>query len=229
MFNFTKISNSQKITEKSLRTESPESKELNTITDKNLDRNNTDLNKVTEKQFSRSEKISQILEKVLNRNNGAFQKLRDNHVDNLSIPPINILVEKLRQDRNKELFINKTNKDWTTENTSKAQNGELPDWPQSRKQHTEISLNNDSRRFNNIKIDKGIISGDLEPLSGNITKKDITKIASSIKNGDSIDYDTAIVAILKQADSENRELNEIEKKQINSLKKERTQFLLNND
>lgn len=227
MFNLKKVSDSQLITEKSLRVENPETKDLQTITDKNLDRNNKDLNIVTEKQFSRNEKVSQILEKVLNKNKGVFQKLR-NDTSTLTSPPINVLVEKMRQERLAELYKDKSTKDWTTESSSKEQNGELPDWPQSKKQHTEISLNNDPRRFKNIKVDKGLISGELEPLVGNITKKDINKVASSIKNGDSIEYDTAIVAILKQADLENRELTSVEKNQINSIKKERTQFLLNN-
>ena len=105
------------------------------------------------------------------------------------------------------------------------------------KQHDKIVLNNDPRRFqetNNLPLHSDQQDNDsarrtttnIKPLVGNITTADADRLSQMIKSGASVDFDTAILAILKQCDSDKRELTAIEQKAISDLKIARTHALL---
>ena len=191
----------------------------------------------TEKQMEEAkkhnEKDAQLIEKL-------FDEVKSyvphrNSSTWLKVPPLAALVEDLRQTRMEDW---KTIKEehWSIANDDQAQLGELPAWPKMLKQHDKIVLNNDPRRFDikglpsnedQSKNDKNRYKMNyVKPLVGNVTVADFSQIASQIKTGASIDYDTAIVAILRESEKEQRELTEVEKKAISDLKIKRTQSLL---
>ena len=154
----------------------------------------------------------------------------------LSVPPINALVEKLRQNRMDEW---KTKKDshWSLEFDDKKQQGALPRLSKNAPQHDKIVLNNDPRRFegtsnlptSTTQSENDAGHGkkpDITPLVGEITRADIHNVADKIKKGASVSYDAAMVAILKEADNEARELTEAEKEAVSGLKIARTKAML---
>ncbi len=67
---------------------------------------------------------------------------------------------------------------------------------------------------------------EIKPLVGNITTADVDRLARTVKTGKTIDFDTAIVAILREAELEKRELTTVEQKTISDLKISRTKAVL---
>ena len=84
-------------------------------------------------------------------------------------------------------------------------------------QHDHIVLQNDPKRFTSEKT---------KPIIGNITKADVNKLVSAIKTGETLEYEAAMIAILKEADAEKRELTAVERKAIADIKKARTKEFL---
>ena len=204
----------------------PEANDSQTITEKTVPHRTGIINTITENQIDDAHVASKddahIIEKVLNEATGSYVDHRSAE-SNLLVPPLSALVEKNRIDRmSKEYKTDKVD-NWTIEQKSenKDQQGALPAWPKHPSQNDistgKIVLNNDPRRFE---------SDNPRPLIGNITTADVHKIAGAIKTGETLDYDTAIVAILKQADDNERELSPVEQKTITDLKKARTAALL---
>ena len=144
----------------------------------------------------------------------------------LSVPPINVLVEKLRKARRAELKVDKK-PNWTVTFDDKAQNGALPAWPKNAPQHDKPVLCSDADRFTGTTTDPTKIHKDtIKPLVGNITTADIHNVADAVKSGKTAEFDTAMLAILRFADEERRELSSLEQKTISNLKVARTQSLL---
>jgi hypothetical protein len=227
MFNLSKIA--VKPQEKDLRdnTIGPGVTKEKSITDKKLPhRDGPKITTTTEDQFKRTSTAdSQIIEKVLNEAKGQYMDHRSD-VTWLSAPPISVLVEKMRQARLTNWNTNKQ-EHWSQGSEHKKQQGDLPKWPKNTSQHDKTVLENDPRRFENVTInDTQITGGQLKPLIGDITTADIDRAIHGIKTGASIDYDTAIIAILKQADKEQRELTNVERKAVCDLKIARTKALL---
>ncbi len=192
-------------------------------------------NVTTESQMDRkSQSDVQIIEKVLNDAEGYITHRSD--AGDLPIPPINVLVEKLRQDRISKDWEVIKQKHWSQAD-DKAQQGDLPKLKGNVPQHDKSVLNNDPQRFSGettmpihtdqSKNDKGHGKKQtIKPLIGGITTAEIDVVADKIKTGESIDYDTAIVAILHQSDKEKRELTDVERRAIVDLKIARTKALL---
>ena len=157
--------------------------------------------KVTEKQMPerKSEKDERPYEKRLNEDD----KYRDDSNIGLEMPPIQEVVAKLREERMKD-WKPDIKPHWSTQNAKdqKAQLGALPKWPKIPQQP--------------------------EPLSPDLktTTADIDRVVNAVKTGQSLDYDTAMVAILQQAEKEQRELSGVERKAIADLKIARTQAFL---
>jgi len=169
----------------------------------------------------RSEKDAQTIEKILNEAEGKYFIHRSDSTW-LSVPPMSAYVEDLRQKRLAEDWKPSKEDNWTT--TKPNQNGFLPSWPKTAPQHDKFSLNNDPDRFKGIKnMVDGKADNKIMPLVGNITTAQVDNVVKSIKTGESIDYDSAIVAILKSAEEEKRELTDVEKKAVVDLKVARTQ------
>lgn len=195
---------------------------------------------VTEDQISSEWKTSdtpkddQILEKLFEDAKGYVTHRSD--AANISVPPINVLVEKLRQNRASEYKTDKS-PHWSQTYDEKKQQGALPSWPGQSAQHDKISLNNDPRRFegtNNMPVHYNQPENDsaraktttIKPLIGSITTADIDSVVNGIKSGQAVDFDTAMTAIIKQADDEKRELTPIERKAVVDLKIARTKSLI---
>ena len=66
----------------------------------------------------------------------------------------------------------------------------------------------------------------IKPLVGDITTADIHMVANKIKTGASVDYDTAIVAIIRESEKEKRELTSVEQNAVAKLKIARTKAML---
>lgn len=175
-----------------------------------------------------------VIEKVLDERDSYVQH-RGNQ-DTYSVPPHNTLVEKARQER---LIDWKTEKKphWSQTRDELKQQGSLPRFPKQVSQHDKIVLNNDPRRFEGVKnlpLNEYQPDNDkarnrqhvVKPLVGNITTADVHKVAELIKSGKAVDYDAAIIGVLKQANNEQRELTAVEQKTISDLKIARTQTLL---
>ncbi len=177
---------------------------------------------------------AKIVEKVLEDAKSYVTHRSDAAV--ISVPPINVLVEKLRQERSSDYKVDKE-PHWSQTYDEKKQQGELPKWTGQAAQSDKIVLNNDPRRFEgvtNMPIHSDQSKNDsarsntttIKPLTGGITTADIDVVVHSIKTGQSVDFDTAMVAILKGADEERRELTPIERKAIVDLKISRTKTLI---
>lgn len=207
------------------------------ITEKVLPHRTGDTEVTTEGQFAKADRTGgddQIIEKILNEAEGYIPHRSD--ATWLSVPPVAALTEKLRQNRLKSDWKPMQEDHWSLK-MSEDQNGELPKWKKNAPQHDKSVLGNDPQRFEKIDnlptrdmANDNIAAYDntktITPLVGNITVADIDRVANSIKTGQTIDYDAAIVGVLKQARSENRELTSVEEKIISDLKVSRTNSLL---
>ena len=191
---------------------------------------------ITEGQWDNRTAASdaQVIEKVLEEADGYIVHRSD--ASDLSVPPINVLVEKMREDRMKNWNENKTSH-WSHSFNEKKQQGDLPRFPGNAPQHDKIVLNADPRRFegsDNMPIhanqaDNDAIHGkkqEIKSLVGNITTADIHRVTDRIRSGDSVDYDTAVVAILREAEKETRELTSVEQNAVSKLKIARTKAML---
>jgi len=188
----------------------------------------------TEKQMDSVREATDdvVIEKALNAAKG-----KRSDAGSISVPPINVLVEKLRQNRLKSDFKDtKESGHWSLDLGNPALPGHL-EWPSAPSQHDHIVLGNDPRRFEPVKnmpvnVDRAKNDAargkakDPKALLGGITTADMDRLAHMIHMGESIDYDTAIVAILREADKEERELTPVERKAVSDLKIARTRALL---
>lgn len=185
---------------------------------------------VTEDQLGPEQKLAdsdkaQILEKELESGSSPYTDLRSSAAD-LSTPPMNVLVEKIRQNRQSEYKESKI-PHWSHTFNEKKQQGALPKWPKIAPQHDKPVLGNDPQRFSASNANPNDYAKDtIKPLTGNITTADIDKVADGIKTGAASDYDTAILAILRLTAEERRELTNIEKRTIVDLKIARTKKLM---
>lgn len=177
-----------------------------------------------EQKWADSEK-TQILEKNLESGSSPYTDFRSDAAD-LSVPPINVLVEKIRQNRSADYHEHKE-PHWSHTFNEKKQQGSLPKWPKNAPQHNKPVLNNDPQRFSASNANPNDYAKDsIKPLIGGITTADIDKVADGIKEGASADYDTAILAILRLTAEERRELTDIERRTIVDLKIARTNELM---
>lgn len=192
----------------------------------------------TQGQFGNKHTVnddSQIIEKVLSEAKSYVTHRTDKW--SMPITPMSAVVEKMRQDRLSEDWKPEKTSHWSQTYNEKKQQGSLPKWPKNAPQSSAITLGNDPRRFegmeglpvhadqrkNDAEHGKNV---NIKPLVGNITTASITKVAHSIKAGEGIDYDKAVVAILREAEKEKRELTKVEQKTISELKIARTKSLL---
>lgn len=240
MFNYKKAKAAQNelVQEKNLRENNlgPKADDSAPIYEKKMPHQTGDTESIIEKQFDRSaNNEANIIEKVLNDTKSYVQHRSDN--GQLSVPPINALVEKMRQSRFEKDYEVTKESNWTVEMDDEAQNAKLPSFPKNAPQHDKIVLNNDPRRFESLKAMPEHASQaendaaknkskEITPLVGKISVASIDRVAEQIKTGGSIDYDTAIVAILSEAEREQRELTSIEQKAIVDLKIARTKAML---
>lgn len=185
-----------------------------TITEDHLDKDHKWVN---------SENV-QINEKQLNAYNGKYINHR-NANDDLIVPPINILVEKIHAKRVASEYNVEKDKNWSISFNDKKQQGSLPRFPKNVSQNNKTIIG-DPSRFKGSSDPVQSIHENAEPLTGSITKADINRVATQIKIGGSSDRDVTILAILRLADEERRELSEIEQKTIVDLKIARTKALL---
>ncbi len=250
MFNAKKHRKTSQVApyEKYLREENigPTDNDGHKITEKAVEQDRKgDIEKITEKQMidgnehkvadtEKNKEDAQVIEKVLNTAKSYVTHRSDNTW--LSVPPMSALVEKLRQNRASELKVDKESH-WSHSYDEKGQFGQLPKWKKNTGQHDKIDLNNDPRRFESIKslpteTDQSSNEANksksdaIKPLIGDITRSDVHHLADSIKTGAAIDFDTAMVAILREADKDKRELTKIEQKTISDLKIARTNHLM---
>lgn len=214
----------------------PGSDDNQAIGEKELPHREGDKYTITEDQIDDTAKVddSPIIEKVLSEAESYVQHRSE--AGQLSVPPINALVEKLQQDRMKE-WDTKKESHWSLEFNDKKQQGSLPRLSKNAPQHDKIVLNNDPRRFegasalptSTTQSENDVTHGekpDITPLVGKITRADIHNVAEKIKKGASVEYDAAIVAILREADKDTRELTGAEKEAIGNLKVARTKAML---
>lgn len=178
--------------------------------------------KTTEAQMEEKRTVTskdeQVIEKVLNAaKSGGYVVHRSDEAE-ISFPPLAALVERLRQERLAE-FKTEKKPHWSLTFDDQKQNGALPKWPKSPKQHDKTVLNNDPDRFKEKSV---------TPLTGNITVAQIDNVVENIKTGGSRDFDTAILKVLQTADKENRELTKAEQSTVSNLKMARTQSLIKN-
>jgi len=207
------------------------------IAEKKLPDRKGDLEKVTEGQMKDDsvhsmkneegdkEKDAQLLEGILNEAGGKYIDHRNDSTW-LKVPPVAAVVEKLRAERQKESKeAQEKDSHWTTKKPT--QNADLPALAKNAPQHKKTVLENDPRRFTGVKnpVDSKSKT-EVKPLVGDITTADLDKAVAIIKTGQTMDYDAAIVAILKNADAETRELTDIEQKTISDLKVARTKMAL---
>jgi len=175
-----------------------------------------------------------LIEKILNEAESYVQHRSD--AGQLSVPPINALVEKMRQERMKEWKVDKKS-NWTVDFDDKKQQAALPRLSKNAPQHDKIVLNNDPRRFegasglptSTTQSENDATHGqkpDITPLVGKITRADITNVAEKIKTGASVEFDAAIVAICREADRRKEELSKPEREAIVNLKIARTKAML---
>lgn len=237
MFNLQKhADNVIKPTEKYLRDEgTTKENEGNDIAEKALEGRTGEQDKVLEKSMEDKQTVAEsdnvIIEKAFDRVKGYLPHRRNDAW--LSVPPIAAVVEKLQKDRMADWKEEKTSH-WT--NDKSKQNGKLPAWPKSPAQHDKIVLQNDPRRFETLtdfppkptdtKSSQSEKVKDVKPLVGTISKEAISHVAYKIKTGSSLQYDSAIVAILREANDAKRELLPDERSAIKNLKIARTKALL---
>jgi len=226
--------------EKYLRNENlgPKSNDSQRITEAELPHRTGDIDNITESQMKDVQTMpevenNKIIEKILNDTPSYLSVPHRDVSASLTMPPINVLVEKLRQDRLQDFKDNesKESNHWTLAYDN--QNAELPKWSKNAPQikPEKSDLQNDPGRFKDIKTKdmlKGNNKNKLTPVTASLNRIDVDYIVESIKKGNSLDYDAAIVAILKQADAEKRELSSIEQKTISNLEIARTRAMLPN-
>lgn len=207
--------------EKYLRDNSlgPEADDKQSITEKEVPHHEgSNKSTTTEDQMSSlhtADKDSQIIEKVLNDVNGKYVDHRKGDVE-LTIPPITAIVEKMRHDRLED-YKPETKSNWTVDFNDKKQNGSLPSWPKSP----------DSKGINQYEPSQwNKAHPEAEEVVKGVTKANIDNLVHSIKTGKTLDYDAAIVAILRQADTDKRELTQVERQTISNIKIARTKSFL---
>jgi len=230
MFNMTKHTKSaQKPYEKYLRDDNlgPKADDSDPIGEKKLPHREGYEQTLTESQlkdkheWGDNEKAKPI-EAALESATSNYVKHRSDAAD-LCTPPINVLVEKMRQKRLAEDYKVDKNAHWSHTFNEKTQQGSLPKTPKNAPQHNKHVLGNDPDRFSGTNTDPvNFHTETIHPLVGNITTADVNKIASNIKTGQSSEYDNAIMAILRLAHTEKRELSDIERKTVVDLKVART-------
>ncbi len=182
---------------------------------------------VTEDQIDRdSDKEAQIIEKVLESADSPYVTHRSD-ASQLTVPPINALVEKIRQKRLAEDWKIQKDPHWSHTFNENKQKASLPKWSKNAPQHDKPVLHNDPDRFTGSNADPAEFHKDkITPLVGDITTADVDRVAYGVKTGQSIDYDNAIMAILRLAHDEHRELTQVEQKTVVNLKTARTKKLL---
>jgi len=179
----------------------------------------------SEHEWGDNEKAKTI-EKMLESATSKYVTHRSDAGD-LSVPPINVLVEKMRQKRLAEDYKVDKTPHWSHTFDEKKQQGSLPKWSKNAPQHDKVVLNNDPRRFSGTNDDPvKFHTEDIQPLIGNITIADINRVATKIKTGESAEYDSAMMAILRLAHNEKRELSNVEQKTIVDLKIARTEQMM---
>ncbi len=241
MFNLKRKKEAQiTSTEKYFRKENlgPKANDSDPIWEKKLPHWTGDTMTITEDQMEgsgqRKESDDKILEKLFDEAQSYIVHRSDD--SDLPVMPMQALVEKLRQKRLEEDWTTDKKKHWT-QNSERRQQGSLPKWPKDPAQHNKPVLNNDPARFeglDNMPVHQDQSKNDaargnskeITPLIGDITLANIDKVSEQIKTGVSIDYDTAIVAMLREADQEERELTQVERKAIVQLKVARTRSML---
>lgn len=195
------------------------SKEPVSITEKNLEheggKDTTTQDQLNPEHSNEDKEAFSIIEKVLNDVDGKYVDHRKVS-DNFTIPPINALVEKIRQDRMSNEYKVDNEKHWTVSFDDKKQLGDLP-------RGKQIPGPQDTMWDKNV-WDKRHPEAD-EVVKG-VTKADINQMIASIKTGQTLEYDTAITAILRQAHKEKRDLSTVEQNTISQLKIARSNFLL---
>lgn len=203
--------------EKRLREDSlgPTNNPGDKITEKEVPHRKGDQSTITEGQIKdrKSEKESQIIEKILNKDNGKYTDYRKAE-ESLIVTPINKLVENIRQDRLEKDWKTSVESHWSQTYNEKEQFGSLPKWKKNAPQAHE----NETSKSN---------WDESHTESGSQKFASLDRAAEAIKSGESIKYDTIIVAILQQAKKDGRELSKEERKAISDLKISRTNFLIN--
>lgn len=215
MYNLKKIK-AQLATEKYLRKDNvgPKANDDQPITEKVLEGRKGSADKTIESELNESrssEKDAQVLEKVLNDT-----KEWRTAEDGLLVPPINTIVAKLEEERRGSFKAEKESH-WSQNLGDKKQQGSLPAWKKNAPQHDKMVLNNDPDRFNGKEV---------EELIGGLRIADVDRAVMAIKTGETLEYDAAIIAILKEADADRRELTSVERKAISDLKISRTRSIL---
>ena len=171
-------------------------------------------------------KKAKSIEKLLESATSQYVKHRSD-AGNLSIPPINVLVEKIRLKRLAEDYEVSKTPHWSHTFDEKKQQGALPTWSKNAPQHHKYVLNNDPGRFSGTNANPlEFHTEKIHPLIGNITTADIDRVAICVKTGQAAEYDNAIMAILRLAHSEKRELSNVERKTIVDLKIARTDQMM---
>lgn len=179
----------------------------------------------SEHEWGDNEKAKSI-EKLLESATSQYVKHRSD-AGNLSVPPINVLVEKMRQKRLAEDYKVSKTPHWSHTFDEKKQQGSLPTWDGNVSQHDKYVLNNDPGRFSGTNTNPVEFHTEkIHPLVGNITTADVDKVATHIKTGQTAEYDTAIMAILRLAHNEKRELSNVEQNTIADLKIARTKQII---
>lgn len=230
MFNLKEhIKISQRPYEKYLREENlgPKVEESSSIAEKKLPHRDGFEQTTTEDQMKHDKLESQITEKLLNSVVSKYVVHRSD-ASELTMPPINALVEKIRKDRRSDRE-ESINPHWSHTFNEKKQQGSLPKWSKNAPQHDKPVLNNDPDRFKGNNREPTKFHNDkIIPLIGDITTADIDRVAYAIKTGQSTDYDNAIGAILRLAHDEGRELTNVERRTVVNLKIARTNKLIKN-
>lgn len=220
-FNMQHHKSASKPAEKYLRDENlgPESDDKQPITEKVLPHREGDKLVTTEHQMNevrQAENDPKILEKSLNDNNGKYVDHRKEQTD-LTIPPLAAVVEKMRQKRLSDYKKAEEKKSHWSLDFDQEQNGKLPKWPDA-PDSKGINVHNPEQWNKKHPESEEIVKG--------VTKANVNDLAEAIKTGKTLEYDAAIVAILRQADQEKRELSSVEQKTISNLKIARTQSFL---
>lgn len=179
----------------------------------------------SEHEWGDSEKAKTI-EKLLESATSGYVKHRSSAGDLVS-PPLDVLVEKMYQKREAEDYKVDKKSHWSHTFNEKKQSGSLPKWNKNFPQHEKHVLGNDPSRFSGNNTDPVEFHNEtISPLVGNITTADIDQVAVSIKTGKSAEFDSAIIAILRLAHDEKRELSEVEQKTVVDLKVSRTEQMM---
>jgi len=228
--------------EKMLRehTIDPKCDDNQAIWDKELKHRSDTIENTTENQLNSTGRDAScsdlsVIEKVLDERNSYVVHRSD--TAELPVPPMSALVEFNRKNRVDADWNTNQKAHWSQTTDDKKQQGALPKTKKNVGQHDKIVLNNDPRRFQDAGYlpvhttqsendDNHNKQTKIKPLVGNITTADIHRVAENIKKGHSVEYDAAIVAILRDADRDRRELTSVEESTIANLKMARTRAML---